>query len=84
MSLPVQQNYLAPSFSRFDAQVIQERPWCSIQDRVVEPGPLLDLLAGHLSRPLDAGGHISDRQVLGHDQMVLANELGRGCDSCAS
>jgi hypothetical protein len=49
-----------------------------MQDRAVEPGLLLDFLAGLLGRPLGGGGHIYNRQVLGNDQTVLANELGRG------
>jgi hypothetical protein len=43
----------------------------------VEPDLLLDVLAGLLGRPLGAGGHVSDRQVLGNDQAMFINALGR-------
>jgi hypothetical protein len=43
----------------------------------VEPDLLLDVLAGLIGRPLGAGGHAPDRQVLGDDQAMLINALGR-------
>ena len=36
-----------------------------------------DVLAGIVDRSLGRGGHIADRQFLGHDQTMLANQLGR-------
>jgi hypothetical protein len=73
----VQQDHLASSLFRFDAQDIDKRPGGRIQDRPVETGLLFDVLTGIVDRSLGGGGHIADRQFLGDDQTMPANQLGR-------
>ncbi len=73
----VEYDQLGTSFLRFVPKEREERSRGGVQDRAVEPGLLPHELAGLLGRPPGGGGHVRDRQSLGHDQPVPAREPRR-------
>lgn len=66
----VQNNQLAPSLLRFGGEHLQQEPRSGAQDGAVQPGLLPDVPARLLDRTPGRGGHVPDREFLGHDQPV--------------